>query len=215
VVNANTSHFVNAWVTANYINSLLLVDQLYRGAVTMTSTSAQTPLSTGTWARYQDTVAGTADSAAGTFAYPAVTGTVLAAVAHNWTPCTYENQTNAASGTMPSTAGISACAVNQIDLALGRWFMPLASGDSGIYSITSKVVQLSADVTSGTADWVIAHAIAALPLPLANIVCNIDGVASAFNLANVYDNACLNFLELPKPATNATTYSGLITTVSE
>jgi hypothetical protein len=32
VVNANTSHFVNAWVTANYINSLLLVDQLYRGA---------------------------------------------------------------------------------------------------------------------------------------------------------------------------------------
>lgn len=215
VVNANTGHFVNAWLMANFANSLLLVDQLYRGAITMTSTTAQTPLNTGTWSRYQDTTAGTADSASGTFAYPAVTGTVLAAVAHNWQNCTYENQGNAASNTMPTTAGISACAKNQIDLVLGSWFMPLASGDTGIYTVANKVVELSADVTSGTADWVCAHAIAVLPVPLVTLVCNIDGVASAFNLVNVYDNACLNLLELPKPATNATTYSGIITTVSE
>ena len=44
---------------------------------------------------------------------------------------------------------------------------------------------------------------------------NIDGVASAFNLVTVLDNACLYFMELPKPATNATTYSGIIATISE
>jgi len=52
-------------------------------------------------------------------------------------------------------------------------------------------------------------------VPLVNLVCNIDGVASAFNLVTVFDNACLYFIELPKPATNATTYSGIVSTVSE
>jgi hypothetical protein len=212
VVNANSGHFVNAQVGATVApNSLLLYDLLFRGAVTMTATTTQSV--TGTYSRYQDQTAGSLDSIAGNFAYPAVTGTVLAAVAHNWTVCQYTNQGGTTGQSIPSIAGISACAKNQIDLALGNWFMPLASGDTGVKAMTQ--VQLSADVTSGTGDICVGHPIAVLACPIANLMLNIDGVASAFNLQQVYDNACLNFLELPKAAASACTYSGIVLTVSE
>lgn len=212
VANANTSHFVNAWCEASVgANNLLLVDQLLRAALTMTATTTQAV--TAVLSRYQSQVPGALNYAGGNFVYPSVTGTVLAAVAHNWTVCAYTNQAGLAAASIPSIAGISACAVHQIDLALGNWFMPLASGDSGVYALTQ--MQLSADVTSGTADAVVAHPIAMFPCPIASFAMNIDGVTSAFNLQQVYDNACLNFLELPKAATTATTYTGMCMTVSE
>ncbi len=211
VVNANTGHFVNASCEASVAgNDLLLTDQLFRGAVTMTSTSTQSV--TGTFSRYQDTTAGALDYIGGNFMYPACTGTVLAAVAHNWTVCTYTNQAGSA-GTVPSIAGVSACAKNQIDLALGYWFMPLAAGDVGVKAITQ--VQSSADVTSGTADICAAHPIAVFSCPIASLSMNIDGLTSAFNLQQIYDNACLSLLELPKVSATATSYTGIILTVSE
>jgi hypothetical protein len=217
VVNANTSHFVNAWVEASAINVLLMVDQLFRGAYILSTGGAQTVLnsSAANWTHYQSTTATDPSYAGGTFAYPAVTGTLLAATAHNWHLCTYRNQANAATNTMPDIAGISACAKWQIDLLLQSWFVPLAAGDTGIFNLQGDNVQTSATVATGTVDWVVAHPITILPCPIAAVAQNIDGVASAFNLAIVYDNACLNFIELPKPATTATTYSGIITTVSE
>ena len=212
VVNANTGHFVNAWAEATVAaNNLLLIDLLFRGAVTMTATTAQSV--TGTFSRYQSTTPGALNSAAGSFLYPAVTGTVLASVAHNWTPCQYTNQAGTAGQTVPSIAGISACAKNQIDLALNNWFMPLAAGDTGLTAVTQ--VQLSADVTSGTADICVAHPIAMLACPIASLALFVDGVTSAFNLQQVYDNACLSLLELPKVATTATSYTGQVLTVSE
>jgi hypothetical protein len=209
-VNANTSHFVNAWVTANFVNSLLLCDRLFGVAKTMSSSATEAV--TGTFTRYQNTQSTAADFIGGNFVYPRVSG-ALSATAHNWTVCQYTNQGGATAHSIPSIAGISSCAANQIDLALGGWFMPLASGDSGVKAL-SQMQNSSASVT-GTLDFIVAHAIATMPVLLANLVCNIDGLASAFNLVNVYDNACLFFLELPKPATNATTYSGIVTTVSE
>lgn len=217
VANANTSHFVNGWVIANFVNSLLLVDQLFRGAYAVTTGGAQTVYNNtaANWSRYQSTTATDLNYAGGTFAYPAVTGTLLPATAHNWHSCTYYNQAGGGPNTMPDIAGITSCAKWQIDLLLGSWFVPLAAGDVGIQKIQNCNVQMSATPASGTCDWVIAHPIAVMPVPIATIANNIDGVTSAFNLTTVYDNACLNFIELPKPATNATTYSGMVSTVSE
>lgn len=209
VVNANTSHFVTAFLSANFVNSLLLCDRLFTVAKTMASTTTEAV--TGTFTRYQDATAGTDDYVGGNFVYPRVSG-VLSATAHNWTVCQYTDQGGATGNSIPSIAGISSCAANQVDLALGNWFMPLASGDVGVSALTQ--MQCSASVT-GTLDFIVSHAIAVMPVPLVNIALTIDGVASAFNLKKVFDNACLYFLELPKPATGATTYSGIVTTVSE
>jgi len=210
-VNANTSHFVNAFVSANFVNSLLLCDRLF--GVLKTASSTGTEAVTGTFTRYQNQTAGADDYIGGNFVYPHVSSAgALGATGHNWTVCQYTDQDGNATQSIPSIAGITSCAANQIDLLLGNWFMPLASGDSGVKALTQ--MQNNASVT-GASDFVVAHAITVLPVPLVNLACNIDGVASAFNLAKIYDNACLYFLELPKPATNATTYSGIVTTVSE
>lgn len=211
VANANTSHFVNGWVTANAINSLLLYDRLLAVAKTMNATTTETV--SGTFSRYQNTTVTAADYIGGNFVFPSVPTTLLPATAHNWTVCQYTDQGSNTAQSIPSIAGISACALHQIDLLLGNWFMPLAAGDFGVKALTQ--MQCSALVATGTIDFVVGHAIAALPVPLANIVCNIDGVASAFNLVTVFDNACLGLIELPKPATTATTYTGMLATVSE
>jgi hypothetical protein len=141
--------------------------------------------------------------------------TVLAATAHNWTVCQYTDQAGNTANSFPSATGISACPVGQIDLAVGQgsWFMPLAAGDVGVKALTQ--MQCSALVATGTISFVVAHPIAFMACPVANLVCTIDGINTAFNLATVFDNACLALLEMPKPATTATSYAGQVTTVSE
>ena len=91
--------------------------------------------------------------------------------------------------------------------------MPLASGDVGILSL--KQMQCSALVATGTVDFVLGKTICIVPCPVAYLYTIINGVNTAFNLNNVLDGACISFLELPKPATNATTYNGLLSIVSE
>ena len=157
VANANTSHFVNAWLVANFVNSLLLVDQLFRGAYAVSTGGAQTVYNNtaANWSRYQSTTATDANYAGGTFAVPCVTGTLLPATAHNWHLCTYYNQAGSGPNTMPDIAGITSCAKWQVDLLLGNWFVPLASGDVGIQKLQNCNVQMSATPASGTCDWVI------------------------------------------------------------
>jgi len=58
------------------------------------------------------------------------------------------------------------------------------------------------------------HPIAFMPIPIANMVCIIDGIMTAFNLVRIFDNACLAFLEVTKPSTTATTYTGQFQTVA-
>jgi hypothetical protein len=53
------------------------------------------------------------------------------------------------------------------------------------------------------------------PCPVANMVCIVDGINTAFNLTAVFDNVCWAFLEMPKPATSAATYSGILTVMAE
>lgn len=212
--NANLGHFVSGYVSASVANNqLLLIDQLFRVAKTMNSTATQAV--TGTFSRYQNQTAGNDDYIGGNFCFPSNPTTVLAATAHNWTVCQYTDQDGNTAQSFPSIAGVSACVVGGIDLAVGApsWFMPLASGDVGVKALTQ--MQCSAAVATGTIDFVVAHPIAWFPCPVATLMCPVDGVNTAFNLTKIYDNACLSMIEPIKPSTTATNYSGQIVGVAE
>jgi hypothetical protein len=125
----------------------------------------------------------------------------------------YKDQADAASN-MPVSTGVSGSTAGSIDQAIGAgsWFAPLAAGDVGIKALTNMSANTS---VTGTLNWVIGHPIAVNACPIANLACLDDGVYTAINLTHIEDNACLAFIELPKPATTATTYSGVVRTVSE
>lgn len=204
---ANTGHHLGGWVNGSALNNVLLIDQLLRVAKTMNSTSTEAV--TGTFSRYQNTTAAAADYIGGNFCFPSNPTTVLAATAHNWTVCQYTNQASTTGQSFPSATGRSACVVGGIDLAAGpgSWFMPLASGDVGVKALTQ--MQCSAAVATGTIDFVVAHQIAMYVCDVANKSCLLDCLTTALSqLRNVYDNACLSWLEIGKPATTATSYSG-------
>lgn len=207
---ANSGHYLNWALSSSVINnSLMLYDRLFDVAKTMNSTATEAV--TGVPTRYQGSTAGAADFAGGNFCFPSNPTTVLAATAHNWTVCTYTDEGGAA-GTFQSVAGISACVVGGVDITAG-WFLPLATGDVGVKTLTQ--MQCSAAVATGTITFVIGHPIAVNVCPIANMACLDDGLYTALNLSPILDGACLSFLELAKPATTATTYAGILRAVSE
>lgn len=209
---ANSGHYLSWALSASIINnSLLLYDRIFAVVKTMNSTGTEAV--TGVPTRYQSGTAGANDYIGGNFCFPANPTTVLAATAHNWTVCQYTNQDSGTGNNFVSTAGVSACVVGGVDLAVGNWFLPLAAGDVGVKALTQ--MQCSAAVATGTIDFVIGHPIAVNACPIANIACMDDGLYTSLNLTSILNNACLSFLELTKPATNATTYSGLLRAVSE
>lgn len=211
--NANTGHLLGGFIFGSVVNnSVLIIDQLLRVAKTMNSTATEAV--TGTFSRYQSGTATAADYIGGNFCFPANPTTVLPATAHNWTVCQYTDQDSNATQSFVSTAGVSACVVGGIDLAVGKWFLPLASGDVGVKALTQ--MQCSAAVATGTIDFVVAHPIGMFPVYAANAACLLDTITTAVDqLTNIYDNACLTGLELLKPATTATNYSGKITASAE
>lgn len=197
--------FTTGWATGSVgPNILLLYDRLFMVAKTMASTSTESV--TGTPSRYTNTSPGTPDYVGGNFLFVEVGGTALAATAHNWTTCTYTDQGGTTGNTLPSLTGNSGAIVWRLDHPAGQWFAPLASGDSGIAALTQ--MQCSASVATGVINFVIGHPIAFLPVPVANLLGVADGVYSSFNLARIFDSACLALLEVTKAATTATTYSG-------
>lgn len=212
--NANTGHYLAIELTASVINnSLAIIDQLLRVAKTMNSTATESV--TGTFSRYQSGTATNADYIGGNFCYPSNPTTVLAGTAHNWTVCQYTDQASNTANSFPSATGISACPVGQIDLAVGQgsWFMPFASGDVGVKALTQ--MQCSALVATGTIDFVVSHLIGLVGCPVANQVCVGDALYTALQLTSIFDNACIAALEMPKPATTATSYAGRVSIVSE
>jgi hypothetical protein len=204
----DTMHFINAALTASVINNtLLLYDRIF--SVTKTMNSTATEAVTGVPTRYQGNTPGTADYAGGNFLMIECR-TALAATAHNWTTCTYVDQDGNTGATLPSVTGNASNIINRLDQPVGQWFCPLATGDIGIDSLTQ--MQCSAAVATGAIDFTIGHPIAFMPCPVANSVCGVDGLNSAFNLVRIFDDACLAFLEIVKPATTATNYTGMFTT---
>lgn len=210
--NANTAHFVTGYVTGSVVaNTLLLYDRLF--SVLKTASSSATESVTGTFSRYQSQTATDPDYIGGNFCFPSISATI-ANTAHNWTVCQYTDQAGNTANSFPSIAGIAAATnLNLVDLAVTNWFMPLAAGDVGVKALTQ--LQCSSAAITGSVNFNVAHPIAFFPCPVANMVCVADGINTAFNLTLIYDNACLAFLEMPKPATTATTYSGLLTLVAE
>ena len=204
-----TQHFVFGNPVASVAaNTLLLYDRLFSVTKTMASTATQAV--TGVPTRYQSTTGGAADYAGNNFLMIECR-TVLAATAHNWTTCTYTDQSGNAGATLPSVTGNSANIVNRLDQPAGTWFCPLASDDTGIGALTQ--MQCSASVATGAIDFTIGHPIAFMPCGIANFVCEKDGLTTSISLERIFDDACLAFLEICKPATTATTYTGQFTTL--
>lgn len=205
----DTHHLVSAMIYASVAaNSLLFYDRIFH--VNKTMNSAATEAVTGVPNRYQNTTQGAVDSIEGNFLF-IVSPTALAATAHNWTVCTYLDQANAAS-TLPSVTGNASNIANRLDMPTQTWFCPLETGDRGIKALTQ--MQCSAAVATGTVEFVIGHPLAFFPCPIANLALPWDGINSAFSLVRIFDDACLTFLEMLKPSTTATTYTGQITTVA-
>ena len=206
---SETQHFVFGNPIASVAaNTLLLYDRIF--SVTKTMNSTATEAVTGVPTRYQSTTAGAADSAEGNFLFIECR-TALPATAHNWTTCLYEDQSGNTGATLPSVTGNSSNIINRLDQPASTWFCPLASGDTGISDL--EQMQCSAAVASGAIDFTIGHPIAFMPCGIANFVCEKDGLTTSFNLARIFDDACLAFLEICKPATTATTYTGTFVTV--
>lgn len=209
---ANSGHYLNWAVSATVANnSLLLYDRIFSVAKTMSSTTTEAV--TGTPSRYQNSTAESVDYIGGNFCFPSVPTTALGAGAHNWTVCQYTDEAGNTGNSFASTAGVNGCSQAQIDIVAGSgWFLPLAAGDVGVKAITQ--MQCSASVT-GTIDFVIGHPIAVIACPVANQAYIDDGLYTSLNLTTVLDNACLSFIELPKPGTSQCNYNGYIRFVSE
>ena len=182
--------------------SLLMYDRIFDVAKTMNSTATESV--TGVPTRYQSSTSTAGDYAGGNFCFVEVGGTALAATAHNWTTCLYRNQAGTDNQTFPSMTGNSGAIVDRLDHPTGSWFMPLASGDTGVMDLAQ--MQCSAAVATGAINFVIGHPLCWVPCPIANMVCDADGIDDA--LVRVFDDAALAFLEVSKPATTATTYNG-------
>jgi hypothetical protein len=205
----DTLHFVSGYPNAAVAgNTLLLYDRIFQVNKTMSSTATEAV--TGVPTRYQSVTIGAADYAGGNFLFVEVGG-ALSAPAHNWTVCLYTDQDGNTGATLPSLTGNGSAIVNRLDHPTSQWFAPLASGDSGVKALTQ--MQCSASIT-GTINFVVGHPIAWMPCPIANLTCVADGINTAFNLARVFDDAALALLEVVKPATTATTYTGTFTLVA-
>jgi hypothetical protein len=199
---------VGADVGASVVgNTLLLYDRIFHVTKTMNSTAAEAV--TGVPTRYQSTNPTDAneDFIGDNFLTIEVGGTALAATAHNWTPCTYTDQDNVAGVALPSVAGVSGAIVDRLDM-VGAWFAPLAAGDSGIKNLTN--MQCNAAVATGVINFVIGHPIGFMTFPVANGLWPFDWLTNRDLAPKIFNNACPAFLEMPKPATGATTYTGRI-----
>lgn len=186
----------------------LLYDRIFHVLKTMSSSATEAV--TGVPTRYQSTTQGAEDSAENNFLFPECSS-ALGATAHNWTVCTYTDQSGNAGITLPSVTGISSCAQDRLDMPLNQWFCPLDTGDTGIQKLTQ--MQCSAVVTGGI-NFIMGHPICWLLSSQVGEVTMTDGLLSAFDLERIFDDACLSMLSVihvsassPRPRTQIRTVS--------
>lgn len=202
---SGTLHLTGADFSASVINnSLMLYDRIFDVAKTMNSTSTEAV--TGVPTRYQGTTPGAADYAGGNFLFIEVGGTALAATAHNWTVCTYTDESGNTGATLPSVTGNASAIVDRFDMPANTWFCPLASGDSGVKALTQ--MQCSAAVATGAINFVMGHQIGVMAFPVINGLLPFDWLTNRNQAPRIFDDAALALFELPKPTTTATTYTG-------
>lgn len=207
---SGTLHLVGADFSASVINNcVMLYDRLYSVAKTINSTATESV--TGAPTRYQNSSAAADDYAGGNFLFVEVGVTALANTAHNWTTCLYRNQAGTDNTTLPSLAGnpggVSTIS-DRFDMPVNTWFAPLATGDSGVMDLAQ--MQCSALVATGTCNFVIGHPLGVMAFPIINSLLPFSWLTNRSLTPRIFDNACLALFELPKPATTATVYNGLI-----
>jgi hypothetical protein len=205
----DTTHIVRADTVSSVAgNTLLLYDRLFQVSKTMSSTANETV--SGEPTRYQSTTPSAADYAGNNFLFFECQA-ALSNTAHNWT-AQYTDQGGTATVELPTLTGNASNIINRLDHpTASSWFAPLAAGDTGIRALTRMTC--SASVT-GTIAAVIGRPLCFIPMPVANYMTVLDGINTAFNLERVFDSACLAFLEVNKPATGATNYSGAVRLVA-
>jgi hypothetical protein len=201
----DTLHYVSDFVSNTGSGTILMYDRLFDVLKTMASTSTEAV--TGVPTRYQGSTAGAADYPAGNFVFVEVGGTALSATVHNWTVCKYTNQAGTTGQTFASMAGNSSAITDRLDHTLGSWYLPLASGDSGVKALTQ--MQCDQSIT-GVILFVVGHPLAWMPTPTAVQFFAHDGVQGAFNPVRIFDNACLTFLNVMPPATTASVLTGTV-----
>jgi hypothetical protein len=201
-----TQHFINGNVLGTLVNTLLLYDRIFDVAKSMASTATEAV--TGVPTRYQSVTNTDPNYIGGNFGFIEVGGTPLAATAHNWTTCQYVKEDGSTTQSLPSLTGNSGAIVDRLDHPTGQWYAPLVAGDVGMMKWTQ--MQCSASVATGLINFVIGHPLVWMPCSIAQQLCIIDGINTAFNLVRIFDSACLAMLEVLKPAATATTYTGSI-----
>lgn len=207
----DTQHFVGGrmWSSADDRNALLY-DRLFQVNKTINSTATEAV--TGVPTRYQSSTPGDADYAGGSFMFPEVGATLLAATAHNWDAMLYRNQAGVDNSVAPSVAGVSAMNARCVDLPVNTWFTPLAAGDTGVMDLAQ--MKMDALVATGVVNWVIGHPIAIFSAVSAGRLQELDGIMTAFNLTRIFDDAALGLLSLTQVATTATTFNMIFDTVA-
>lgn len=186
----DTLHLVSvAGFSTVAAGALLFYDRLYHVAPS-TGVATSQPV-TGVPTRYTD--------GRGVLVFAEV-HTALGATVHNLT-INYINESGV-SGRSITVAGIASAAVQRLDHSVGYLFMPLQAGDAGVRAITS--IQFSA-APSGAINVCQGYPYCWLPLGVANVLYGVDLINTQFNLAQVWDNACISAL-----LAAATTSSGLI-----
>jgi hypothetical protein len=207
---SGTMHLIGADLSCEIINrSMLLVDRIFDVAKTMNSTATEAV--TGVPTRYQSATATADDYAGGNFLYMYAT-TAMAATAHNWTVCTYNNQAGGAS-TLPSFVGNgTGSAADVFDNSDDQmWFCPLATGDFGIKALTQ--MQCSALVATGTLDFVIAHPIGVMMFPQISDLIPFDWATMRNQAPRVFNDACLSLIKI-SVAGGSSVINGTITLVN-
>lgn len=199
-------HLTTLHAMASVPNTLLVYDRLWDMTWNHATGTSQAIDAANRPTRYQ-----TSALAPGNFVSGEVT-TALSATAHNLTLTYVDQAGNTAEAAAAYAVPVSAAA-NRIPLVSPNWFLPLNAGDTGLRYLTNFAQSTITSVT-GVSNFFIGHPLAFLPCPVANMMFIHDGVYSAFNLERIFDGACLSFLEMPKTATTATTYNGMLSMVS-
>ena len=202
---AGSYRLTGADVCCDRINTLLLYDRIFDVAKTMASTVNEAV--SGVPTRYQSGTDTAEDYIGGNFGFVEVGLTALAATAHNWDTCLYLDQASASSS-LPTITGNSGAITHRLDHPVSQWFAPLASGDVGIKAWTQ--MHCSASVATGLINFVIGHPLGFMSLPVINNIFPFDWLTNRNQAPRIFADAYLAFLEITKPATNASNYTGML-----
>lgn len=197
------------YASAVFGTTAMLCDRLFSVAKTMSTSASQAV--DGVCTRYQSSTSTDDDYSGGNFLAPEVT-TTLSATAHNLTVIQYTDQDGNTGISAPSIAGVSSAARYRMDLATNRWFIPLATGDTGIKNLTQ--IQVSAAALTGGIDFTIYHPLAIFPALSNQGFTPMDFVNSAFAMTRIFDNACLSFINLNNNTGQAAIVSGQFRTLT-